>query len=190
MMIRLQPEVQNLPVIPGCCLVKELTQSVVQSSRRRYPRTSVRGRISSHFRKACRCQFQLHLPQVQDFRQNPRTCFEGPFGELLRATGPMAKTNPFRFSNKYQDDENDLIYYGYRYYNADTGRWLSRDPLRTEASPNLYLFCSNRGPYRYDLLGLLDFDVTVHMNVPANDPIWPWPTDGLTISTDRSFHPD
>jgi hypothetical protein len=29
----------------------------------------------------------------------------GPFGELLRATGPMAKANPFRFSTKYQDDE-------------------------------------------------------------------------------------
>ena len=38
----------------------------------------------------------------------------GPFGELLRATGPMAKANPFRFSTKYQDDETDLLYYGYR----------------------------------------------------------------------------
>jgi hypothetical protein len=26
----------------------------------------------------------------------------GPFGEVLRATGPMAKANPFRFSTKYQ----------------------------------------------------------------------------------------
>ena len=32
----------------------------------------------------------------------------GPFGEVLRATGPMAKANPFRFSAKYQDDETDL----------------------------------------------------------------------------------
>jgi RHS repeat-associated protein len=53
----------------------------------------------------------------------------GPFGELIRATGPMAKLNPFRFSTKYQDDENDLLYYGYRYYNASTGRWLSKDPI-------------------------------------------------------------
>ena len=41
----------------------------------------------------------------------------------------MAKANPFRFSTKYQDDETDLLYYGYRYYNASTGRWISRDPL-------------------------------------------------------------
>ena len=52
----------------------------------------------------------------------------GPFGEVLRATGPMAKANPFRFSTKYQDDETDLLYYGYRYYNASTGRWICRDP--------------------------------------------------------------
>ena len=33
----------------------------------------------------------------------------GPFGEFIRATGPMAKANPFRFSTKYQDDETDLV---------------------------------------------------------------------------------
>lgn len=59
----------------------------------------------------------------------PTLCEYGPFGELFRATGPMAKANPFRFSTKYQDDETDLNYYGYRYYTASTGRWLSRDPL-------------------------------------------------------------
>ena len=48
----------------------------------------------------------------------------GPFGEVIRATGPMAKANPFRFSTKYQDDETDLLYYGYRYYNPSTGRWI------------------------------------------------------------------
>jgi RHS repeat-associated protein len=53
----------------------------------------------------------------------------GPFGEAIRATGPMAKANPFRFSTKYQDDETDLFYYGYRYYNAQIGRWVNRDPI-------------------------------------------------------------
>ncbi len=54
----------------------------------------------------------------------------GPFGEVIRQTGPMAKANPFRFSTKYQDNETDLLYYGYRYYNASTGRWPNRDPIR------------------------------------------------------------
>src|SRR5690606_34060153 len=51
----------------------------------------------------------------------------GPFGELIRMTGERAKANPFRFSTKYQDDESGLLYYGYRYYDAGTGKWLNRE---------------------------------------------------------------
>jgi RHS repeat-associated protein len=76
----------------------------------------------------------------------------GPFGEVIRATGPMAKANPFRFSTKYQDDETDLLYYGYRYYNAGTGRWLNRDPLGELGGFNLYASCAN------NLLNSIDLD--------------------------------
>ena len=86
-------------------------------------------RSSPRFRKACRSRFCSHVPGFQAPRKSPRTCLEGSFGEVIRATGPMAKANPFRFSTKYQDDESDLLYYGYRYYNANTGRWNSRDPV-------------------------------------------------------------
>jgi len=44
----------------------------------------------------------------------------------------MAKLNPFRFSTKYQDDESDLLHYGYRYLNTSTGRWMSRDPIEEQ----------------------------------------------------------
>jgi RHS repeat-associated protein len=74
----------------------------------------------------------------------------GPFGELLRATGPMAKANPFRSSTKYQDDETDLLYYGYRYYTASTGRWLSKDPLEEKGGLNLYGFVGNNPVDRLD----------------------------------------
>jgi RHS repeat-associated protein len=76
----------------------------------------------------------------------------GPFGELLRATGPMAKANPFRLSTKYQDDETDLVYYGYRY--EKDGRWLSRDPSEEESGLNLYPFLGNDGINAFDFLGL------------------------------------
>ena len=79
----------------------------------------------------------------------------GPFGEVIRATGPMAKANPFRFSTKYQDDEADLLYYGYRYYNPSTGRWLSRDPKGPRGGLNLYGFAASDAVNRYDLLGLM-----------------------------------
>jgi RHS repeat-associated protein len=53
----------------------------------------------------------------------------GPFGEVIRNSGPLARNVPFRFSTKYQDDESDLLYYGFRYYKASTGTWPNRDPL-------------------------------------------------------------
>ena len=39
----------------------------------------------------------------------------GPFGELIRANGPIARTDPFRWSTKFWDEESELVYYGYRY---------------------------------------------------------------------------
>ena len=77
----------------------------------------------------------------------------GPFGELLRVTGLMGKANPFRFSTKYQDDESDLLYYGYRYYASGTGRWLSRDPIEEKGGVNLYGFVANYPVNAIDKLG-------------------------------------
>ena len=79
----------------------------------------------------------------------------GVFGELIRATGPMAFVNPFRFSTKYQDDETGFIYYGFRYYNPTTGRFLSRDPLGESGGENLYALVGNDPVSQLDLLGLV-----------------------------------
>lgn len=78
----------------------------------------------------------------------------GPFGEVLRTTGASAKANPFRFSTKYQDDESDYLYYGYRSYNPSTGRWVSRDPIRERGGLNLYGFVGNDSMGAVDLFGL------------------------------------
>jgi RHS repeat-associated protein len=67
----------------------------------------------------------------------------GPFGEVIHTMGQMAKSNPFRFSTKYQDDESELFYYGYRYLSISAGRWLSRDPIGEKDGKNLYTFVSN-----------------------------------------------
>ena len=76
-----------------------------------------------------------------------------PFGELLRATGPMAGKNPFRFSTKYQDDETGLVYFGRRYYSPDTGRWISRDPKEEGGGLNLYGYAHNDPLDRLDPIG-------------------------------------
>jgi RHS repeat-associated protein len=79
----------------------------------------------------------------------------GPFGELIRATGPMAGANPFRYSTKYRDDESGLSYYGYRYYSPSTGRWLSFDPAGEAGGLNLYGFVGNDSINKTDFLGLI-----------------------------------
>jgi len=66
----------------------------------------------------------------------------------------MATANPFRFSTKYQDDETDLLYYGYRYFSASTGRWLSSDPVEEEGGTALYVFVVNDPISSVDLFGL------------------------------------
>ncbi|MEI6782711.1 MAG: RHS repeat-associated core domain-containing protein [Verrucomicrobiota bacterium] len=102
------------------------------------------GRSRSIFRKVGSSRIGLHLTRIQAHREKSRTCFEGPFGEVIRATGPMAKAIPFRFSTKYQDDETDLLYYGYRYYSASTGRWLNCDPLADRAFAMLITTSNSR----------------------------------------------
>src|SRR6266511_5723635 len=74
----------------------------------------------------------------------------GPFGETIRLTPNANNLSPFRFSTKYSDDESDFLYYGFRYYNPSTGRWLSRDPIEEQGGINLYGFVFN------DPLGYVD----------------------------------
>jgi len=101
----------------------------------------------------------------------------GPFGEVLRATGPMAKVNPFRFSTKYQDDETALVYYGYRYYDPSTGRWPNRDPM---GEPGFETLPGKRSSV---ILGEPNLHEFIH-NDPLNriDPVglwqWGWPPWG------------
>jgi len=92
-----------------------------------------------------------------------------PFGNIIRATGSVADMNPFRFSTKFQDDESDLLYYGYRFYSSDFGRWINRDPVdelgfklavlpasssMIVSDPNNYVFVINNPVEGFDGLGL------------------------------------
>ena len=78
----------------------------------------------------------------------------GPFGEVFCSVGELAGENPFQFSTKYTDFETDLVYYGYRYYSPDLGRWISRDPIEEQGGFNLYAFVNNDPINKIDALGL------------------------------------
>ncbi len=76
-----------------------------------------------------------------------------PFGQLLRSDGDYTVVNPFRFSTKYTDLETKLTYYGHRYYSAELGRFINRDPIQEQGGLNLYGFCGNDGVNHWDYLG-------------------------------------
>ncbi|MDX2109175.1 MAG: LamG-like jellyroll fold domain-containing protein [Verrucomicrobiota bacterium] len=99
----------------------------------------------------------------------------GPFGETLRATGPMAAVCPFQFSTKYLDAETGLYYYGYRYYNPVTGQWVSRDPIGEQGGTNLFVITDNDTISFFDIDGLrkessrIDYWNTWSKNNPNRD---------------------
>ena len=76
-----------------------------------------------------------------------------PFGSLTKVTGVYAGSNPFRFSSEYFDEETGLVYYNYRYYNPELGRWISRDPIEEQGGFNLYGMIGNNPLYKWDRLG-------------------------------------
>ncbi|MFO0831461.1 MAG: RHS repeat-associated core domain-containing protein [Phycisphaerales bacterium] len=68
----------------------------------------------------------------------------GPFGETIVNRDTFASLNPWRFSTKYQDGPTGLLYYGYRYYNPGTGRWLSRDRISEKSNIEVNAYTSAR----------------------------------------------
>ena len=77
-----------------------------------------------------------------------------PFGKTTVANGDLAYDNPFRFSSEFVDDETGLVYYNYRYYDSETGRWLSKDPIQELGGANLYAMVNNKTINTIDILGL------------------------------------
>ena len=76
-----------------------------------------------------------------------------PFGSLTKTTAAYAASNPFRFSSEYFDEETGLVYYNFRYYNHELGRWISRDPIEEQGGYNLYGMIGNNPLYGWDDLG-------------------------------------
>jgi hypothetical protein len=56
------------------------------------------------------------------------------------------------------------MYYGYRFYDPETGRWPSRDPIGERGGVNLYGFVGNNSIYGIDYLGQTSTPATVEAN--------------------------
>jgi RHS repeat-associated protein len=100
-----------------------------------------------------------------------------PFDELLRSTGPLARSNPFRWSTKFIDEESGLVYYGYRYYSPTLGKWIGRDPIEEGGGLNLYTFVENgpinwfdlQGNSKKSIIAIIDAIVNVGLAILGKD---------------------
>jgi len=151
---------------------------------------TTRRRPCSHvFRKTGCSSKRAQTIANTRLRGNSRTTHLGPFGELIRATGPMAKVNPFLFSTKFYDWETGLYYYGYRYYNPSSGRWLSRDLAEEDGGLNLYAILGNDPVGDVDYLGLVDYKFDIVVGTPrtiGDVGEWGQPAKSATGSTNVS----
>ncbi|MEI6809886.1 MAG: RHS repeat-associated core domain-containing protein [bacterium] len=87
--------------------------------------------------------------------------YYSPFGALAgdwyadAGTEDRIGGSGFRFMTKYYDAETEQLYFGYRYYDAATAKWLVPDPMEeTLREPNITAFCANDPVNGWDPLGL------------------------------------
>ena len=56
---------------------------------------------------------------------------------------------PYGYTGREQDEESDLYYYRARYYDANTGRFISEDPVEFQDGINNYSYTDNK-PVRFE----------------------------------------
>lgn len=82
------------------------------------------------------------------------------FGEetIYNANGKVEKNslvgNPWRFAEKRYNQKVGLIFFGQRFYDPSTGRWITQDPLGYIDGPNLYAYLHNNPLNHIDRFGL------------------------------------
>jgi RHS repeat-associated protein len=63
-----------------------------------------------------------------------------PFGNIISKSGSLSDANVYRFSSKEVHVKSGLYYYGFRFYDPNSQRWITRDPLEEWPDCNMYRF--------------------------------------------------
>jgi filamentous hemagglutinin len=79
---------------------------------------------------------------------------------------------PFRYQGQYEDEETGLYYNRFRYYDPDTGNYISQDPIGLAGgNPTIYGYVSDTNNW-IDILGLTvegrSTDVVISRGADAN----------------------
>jgi RHS repeat-associated protein len=106
-------------------------------------------------------------------------------GGFVQSDGPRVES-PFRLLGQVNDDDAELCWTRFRCFDADTGTWISTDPLGIAGGSNLYAFDGSPGTV-IDPLGL-SADNKTHRAQRAADKISQDAKDGKLKTTPRSHH--
>jgi RHS repeat-associated protein len=136
--IDLSGSIQGAGGVGGLLMVSEITNSQISNY---YPTYDGNGNISEYLDSSGAIAAHYEYD---------------PFGRTTVATGSKANDFTHRFSTKPLDSATGLYYYGYRWYDPETGRWPSRDPIEEQGGVNLYGMVGNDVIDKYDYLGLVD----------------------------------
>ena len=87
------------------------------------------------------------------------------WGKLTQASdghgNPSTTDNPLRFQGQYLDEETGLHYNRHRYYDPETGRFTTQDPIGLAGGENLYMYAPNPTGW-VDPLGLSGYCANVN----------------------------
>ena len=87
-----------------------------------------------------------------------------PFGSRFEKDGNFDENHGF--TGKEYDSDTELYYYNARWYDSETGRFISEDPAADPNNPNLYSYCTNNP--------LIFIDPTGKDYWKDGNPVWDW----------------
>ncbi len=85
---------------------------------------------------------------------NGKVVWQGDYDEYGRVDATINQVEQnIRFQGQFEDDETGLFYNRFRFYDADSGRYINQDPIGLFGGSNFYQYCQN--PINFiDLFGL------------------------------------
>jgi RHS repeat-associated protein len=101
------------------------------------------------------------------------------FGRVLNDSNPGFQ--PFGYAGGLYDPDTGLVRFGARDYDADAGRWMSKDPIGFSGGNNWYAYCGNDPINEIDLFGLSLNDIN-KLYTSSQDYVKEMTQDGLRIN--------
>ena len=92
-------------------------------------------------------------------------CYDA-FGNELDEYDSRESENPLRYCGEYYDAETGLYYLRNRYYDPQTGRFITEDTIRD--GNNWYVYCNGNPVMFFDPTGLFDWDTVYKIDDPYN----------------------